>query len=320
MTVSALVCKGAVESRSNGDGPLAAELAGLRQRPHLGIGEVEVPVGAVMVSLIDGRGGVAAGRIDLPLGHESGVHEIAEDIVGARPRRRKIDQGRVFRRSLEETRQHRRLRQIDVAGRLAEIGLRGGLHAEGAGAHIGAIEIELQDLLLGQMMFEPQRKIGFLDLALDRSLVGEEEVLRQLLGDRGAALNNALGLGVDGQRADGADDVDAEVAEEAPVLRRQHGLDEIVGQFLERNRIVVLDAALADLGAKAILKRHREVAALEPVGVGSLLKCGDGERERHEEGGKAERQPLAGEFDQDAQTARQMQTVGGGVDAAPGAR
>ena len=40
----------------------------------------------------------------------------------------------------------------------------------------------------------------------------------------------------------------------APVLGRENGLDEIVGQFLEGDRIVVLDAALADLGAVSILK------------------------------------------------------------------
>ena len=43
----------------------------------------------------------------------------------------------------------------------------------------------------------------------------------------------------------GADDVDAEMLVEAPVLGGEHRLDEMVGQFLERDGIVVPDAALA---------------------------------------------------------------------------
>jgi len=139
----------AVKSRSDGHGPLVAELAGRRKRPHLGIGEIEVPVGAVVVGLIDRSRGVAAGGVDLSLGHESGVHEVAQDVVRARPRRRQIDEGRVLRRRLEETRQHRGFGEIDVAGRLAEVGLRGGLHAKGAGAHVGPVHIEFENLLLG---------------------------------------------------------------------------------------------------------------------------------------------------------------------------
>jgi hypothetical protein len=51
------------------------------------------------------------------------------------------------------------------------------------------------------MVLEPQREVGFLDLARDRAFVGEEEVLGELLGDRGAALDDAAGMGVDRQSA-----------------------------------------------------------------------------------------------------------------------
>ncbi len=44
-----------------------------------------------------------------------------------------------------------------------------------------------------------------------------------------------------------ADDVDAEMIEETPILGRQHGLDQIFRQFVERDRFIVLDAAPADL-------------------------------------------------------------------------
>ena len=79
--------------------------------------------------------------------------------------------------------------RVDVARRLVEVEMRGAVDAEGAAAHIGAVEIELQDLVLGQPGLEPDREEGFLDLALDGALVVQEQVLGELLGDRRAALH-----------------------------------------------------------------------------------------------------------------------------------
>ena len=42
------------------------------------------------------------------------------------------------------------------------------------------------------------------------------------------------------------------MVEEARVLGRQHRLDEMIRQFLERHRVVLLDAAGADIGAVAV--------------------------------------------------------------------
>ncbi len=57
---------------------------------------------------------------------------------------------------------------------------------------LGAVEIELEDLVLGQVEFEPDREIGFLDLALQRALVRQEKVLRKLLAERGATLHDGV--------------------------------------------------------------------------------------------------------------------------------
>ena len=148
-------------------------------------------------------------------------------------------------------------------------------------------------------MFEPEREIGFLDLARDRALVGQEQVLGELLGDRRAALHDAAGVRVDGERAQRADHVDAEMVEEAAVLGRQHRLDEMIGQFVERDGVVVLDAAPADLDAVAVEESDREILALQPVLVAGLAKGGLGERQHDERADQAEIQALAGEFDRD---------------------
>ena len=150
--------------------------------------------------------------------------------------------------------------------------MRRAVDAERAAAHIGAVEIEFQNFILGEPGLEPDRQKRFLHLALDGALVVQEQVLRQLLGDRRTALPHAAGLRVGHQRARGAGDVDAEMVVEAAVLGGQRRLDQIVRKILQRNRIIVLDAAAADRIAVAVEKRHREIGFLQPVVVGGFAK------------------------------------------------
>jgi hypothetical protein len=105
---------------------------------------------------------------------------------------------------------------------------------------------------------QPERQEGFLDLAVERALVGQEEVLGELLRQRGAALHDAGGARIDRDRAQRAEDVDAEMVVEAPVLGRQHRLDQVVRHLLQLQRIVMARAAMADLGAVAVEEGHGE--------------------------------------------------------------
>ena len=72
-----------------------------------------------------------------------------------------------YRRRLEQPGQQRRLGQRDEARRLAEIAARGGLDPVGAAAEIDAIEIELEDLLLGEALLQPHRIDHLFELAGD---------------------------------------------------------------------------------------------------------------------------------------------------------
>ncbi|KAF0136726.1 MAG: penicillin-binding 1A family domain protein [Xanthobacteraceae bacterium] len=199
------------------------------------------------------------------------------------------------RRRLEQAGEQRGLGQGHVAHRLAEIVLRGGFGPEGAAAHIGAVEIGLEDFVLAGARLQPKGEEGFLDLALDGAFVGQEQVLGKLLGQRRAALHHAAGAGIGGDGAEGADEVDAVVLVEAPVLGRQNRLDQVVGEFLQRHGIIVADAAPADLVAVAVLEDDGELGALAPV-VGRLAEGGDGEHEQHDEAAGAERHALRGDF------------------------
>ena len=197
--------------------------------------------------------------------------------------------GRVFGRRLEQAGQHRGFGEVHVARRLVEIEMRRAVDAEGAAAHIGAVEIELQDLVLGQARLQPDREEGLLDLALDGALVGQEQVLGELLGDRGAALAHAAGLRVGDERAHGAGDVDAEMIVEAAVLGRERRLDQVVRKIFQRDRVVVLDAAAADRIAVAVEEGHREIGFLQPVLVGGFAEGRDRERQHQHQAAEAER-------------------------------
>ena len=250
---------------------------------HLVEGVVEEIVRRAVVAAIERHGGVAAGAEHLAFGHEPGFDQIVEHDVGAGAGGRQIDVRRELGRRLEHAGQHRGFGQVHVARGLVEIELRRGVDAERAAAEIGAVEIELQDLVLGQPRFQPQREERLLDLALDGALVGEEQVLGELLGDRGAALADAAGLGVGDERARGAGQVDAEMLVEAAVFGGERRLDQRVGEIRQRNGIVVLDAAAADFVAVAVEERHRELGLLQPVVVGGFAEGGQRQRQHQDE-------------------------------------
>ena len=139
------------------------------------------------------------------------------------------------RRRLDEAREHRGFRHRDVLRGLAEISLRGGLDAVGAGAEIDAVEIEFENLGLGMLALQPQREFDLLQLALHGALLGQEQVFRQLLRQRRAALADAAMHDVRHRRARNAERVDAVMRIEAAILDGDKGLRQIGRQVFQRN-------------------------------------------------------------------------------------
>ena len=234
----------------------------------------------------------------MALGHEAGLDQVVEHDVGAGAGGRQVDVGGVFGGRLEQPRQHGGFRQVHVARRLVEVVLRRRVDPEGAAAEIGAVEVEFEDLGLGQPHLQPQRQERLLDLALDGALVRQEQVLGELLGDRGAALHHAAGARIGEHRAQRAGEVDAEMLVEAAVLGGEHRLDQVVGKLLKRHRIVVPDAARADLGAVAVEEGDGELRLLEPVVVGGLAERRDRQRQHQQKPAGAERKALRRRLDQ----------------------
>ncbi len=120
--------------------------------------------------------------------------------------------------------QYRRLRQRHPPSRHPEIRLRRRIHPPGAGAEVDPVQIDLEDLLLGEMPFQPQRQQQFLHFPLGRACVGQEQRLRHLLSQRRPALHDPPGGQIDPCRAQQPLRVDAGMAPESPVLHRDDRL------------------------------------------------------------------------------------------------
>src|ERR1700742_3564927 len=110
---------------------------------------------------------------------------------------------------------------------MAEIALCSLLDAVSAGAEIHPVEIKLETFGLGEFAFEPQRQHRFLQLAMNRALLRQKQIFRELLGDRRRALRNAAPHDVGDDSAADAGDVNAEVRIEAAILDSDESLGQV---------------------------------------------------------------------------------------------
>ena len=78
--------------------------------------------------------------------------------------------------------------RLSSVGAMAEEAARRGVDAVGAAAEIDPVEIELEDLVLGELRLQRQRQDRLADLAAEGAVVGQEDVAGELLGDGRAAL------------------------------------------------------------------------------------------------------------------------------------
>ena len=135
----------------------------------------------------------------------------------------------VIGRSLGQDRQIGHLMQLEVRHILVEIGTGGRLHAIGVAAEENLIEVQLQNLLLGQHIFHAPGEDHLLHLARGRIFVADQQVLRHLLGDGGPAaraLARPQLADIVRHRPGEARKIDAMMLEEGLVLRRQIGADQ----------------------------------------------------------------------------------------------
>ena len=160
--------------------------------------------------------------------------------------------------------QHGGLSQRQIARRDTEIGLRGGLDAGCTGAEIDAVHIEFEDFFLGIVLFQPDGQNGFLHLAAQGLVGGEEQVLGHLLGDGGGTTGDATRLDHFKHNRGHADRIDAEMAHEAAVFAGDDGRGDIIGQLAIGHRFA---AGLATIGDQAAISGQNADIG-RPVGHG----------------------------------------------------
>ena len=159
-------------------------------------------------------------------------------------------------RRLNDAGDRRRLAQRHVADVLAEEEARSlgdAVHRERAALpEVDVVQVHLEDLILRDPALEDERHVLFGQLAAQRLLRRQEEVLHQLLRD-GAAADQVLLLAaqVRDHRADGANQIDAGVVVEAAVLDGEDGLDHARRNGRERHLPTLLAARADERGERA---------------------------------------------------------------------
>ncbi len=273
---------------ADGVDPVAVDQFLLDQVEEEGVVDHLVLVAGFEAEPVGARGAVF-GLADVALFDHRPQH-----LVAPFQRRLGVEEGVVFGGRLRQPGDHRRLGQVEVLGRFAEVGLRRRLGSDGSLAVDRPVRRRVE--VLGQdpvavMRFEEfLRQRRFLDLPLQRVFrVVDVEVADQLLGDRRGALNRLAA----GQRVlpGGAGDalrVEGAVGEEVLVLDRdgrvfqrfrQHfgrdGLTDVVGAdeadqaavgSVDRRGAALLDRFQAR-------ERRRRVVDVDRPGRGDTADC-----------------------------------------------
>ncbi len=92
-----------------------------------------------------------------------------------------------------EGRERRRLTEVHIAGRLVEITPRCRLDAIGTRTEENPVKVHGEDLVLGELVLQPERQKHFLDFSLESAIGERKQVLCQLLGNRRATLDRLTG-------------------------------------------------------------------------------------------------------------------------------
>ena len=175
-----------------------------------------------------GDGGIVLGLGDFPL-----LQHIAQDLVAALQRVLRVHGGVVEAGAVHQPGQQRRLRQREVLGGGAEEVPRGGLDAVGVPVEEHDVQVALEDLVLGELLFQLDGELHFPQLVAHGLLAAEDDLLALirgkmrliddvgdvLLGERGRTLTAALG-DIERQCPEDPLRVEAAMLVEAAVLDR----------------------------------------------------------------------------------------------------
>ena len=209
--------------------------------------------------------GLRPGLVGFRLGDAAIFQHAADHPVAPDPRRIRVADRVVVVGRLGQGRQEGRLGDGQLVERLVEVVQRRRRYAVGAEAEEDLVQVEFEDMVLGEGLFDAQGDDRLADLALDRDLVGQQEVLGHLLGDgRSADRPPVLAQvpDVHHHRAGDGQRIDAAVAVEILVLGRQEGVDHPPGDRVDRHE---------DPLFRGVFGQQPAVACMHPGDRGRLV-------------------------------------------------
>ena len=173
-------------------------------------------------------GGVVLGLVDV-----AELQHAPQHVVAAHHRLLRVGDGVEPRRRLRQPRDHRELGEVELRDREPVVDLRRRPNPVGALAEEDLVDVELEDLLLGELALDLQREQDLIELANVGLLPGEEEVPRHLHGDGAAPRPLLPGADEVEHRAGQALPVHPGMLEVPVVLAREKRLDEPLRHLVE---------------------------------------------------------------------------------------
>ena len=221
--------------------------AGRHERDRLGVDAVGLGLGEQAILGHQAEGDALAGL---------GGGEVGEGVVGRGRLGQAGDQGG--------------LGGAQLAYRLGEVGLGGGLDAVSLGAVVDLIEVQVEDLVLavGAAHAEGEDRLTQLALValLAALILAEQDAAHQLHGDRGGAAHDLAALVVLERGAHDAAHVYAGVLIEVGVLHGDRGVFEQLRDLREAHR-----GTTPSLRANQLVEQGCAVASVEPGGLEAAI-------------------------------------------------
>ena len=174
--------------------------------------------------------------------------KIAHPVERKVPRLARVGPIRPWRKSvwaLYQTGQRRALRQRHIARRLAKVPARGCFGSVHAATEINPVQIQLEDFLFAEIVFDALGQKNLEQLAAVCSFFERETVARQLLCDGAAALPHMACRQIFERCANDPQKIVAVVLIKFCVLDGNDGVDQIGSQLLVRDCLAVFDVDLA---------------------------------------------------------------------------
>ncbi len=236
-------------------------------------GAVQEIIARIQADAVDDLGGMGTGLGRLLFANGAVVHHGIQHQGGALLSPQQVAAGREDRGRAREGRQHRGLRQSQLTRAGAEIGARRAVDAIGGAAQIDAIEIKLQDLLLGKGFFQSRGIHQFRQLARHGAFLVGVDDFRGLLADGGAARHPLARLEIEQQRPRQSHRIDAIVIVEAPVFHGDKGGGQIGGHLLQLQPFAHHGAAVADFLSSHVQKGEGQ-GAIDGIEIDSGIEPG----------------------------------------------